>query len=120
VYISASCFLFCQASNNRSQKYYGTMIFLSSAVGDVAKLSTAHTTSAISVSSALVQALPDESGWTPLLWASGGHYFRDSSVLRLLLEHGADINVGNQFGKTPLYLTSFNGALVAGGCAPDA
>jgi ankyrin repeat protein len=35
----------------------------------------------------------DEDGWTPLLWASRGHNSKDGSVVRLLLEHGADINV---------------------------
>jgi ankyrin repeat protein len=34
----------------------------------------------------------DKFGWTPLLRTSQGHYFKDGSVLRLLLEHGADIN----------------------------
>jgi hypothetical protein len=53
----------------------------------------------------------DESGSTPLLWASGGHNFKDGSVLRLLLEHGADINVQNRLGWTPLHLASINGAL---------
>jgi len=48
---------------------------------------------------------------TPLLWVSGGHYFKDGSVLRFLLAHGADINVQNQFGETPLHFASFNGAL---------
>jgi ankyrin repeat protein len=56
----------------------------------------------------------DESGSTPLLWASGGHYFKDGSVLRLLLEHGADINVQNQLGWSPLHLASINGALDVG------
>ena len=53
----------------------------------------------------------DEDGWTPLLWASGRHNFKDGSVLRLLLEHGADINVQNRVGRTPLHRASFNGAL---------
>jgi hypothetical protein len=53
----------------------------------------------------------DEYGWTPLLSASGGHHFKDASVLRLLLEHGADINVQGQLGQTPLYWASYNGAL---------
>jgi ankyrin repeat protein len=50
-------------------------------------------------------------GSTPLLLASGGHNFKDGSVLRLLLEHGADINVQNQIGLTPLHWASINGAL---------
>jgi uncharacterized protein len=52
----------------------------------------------------------DKAGWTPLFWASRGRYFKDGSVLRLLLDHGADINVQNQFGWTP-YWASTNGAL---------
>ena len=50
-------------------------------------------------------------GSTPLLLASGGYYFKDGSVLRLLLEHGADVNVQNRIGWTPLLMASFNGAL---------
>src|SRR6267154_2626322 len=34
----------------------------------------------------------DESGWTPLYWASRGRHFKDGSALRLLLERGADVN----------------------------
>jgi ankyrin repeat protein len=44
-------------------------------------------------------------------WASGGQYFKDCSVLRLLLEHGSDINVQNQTGLTPLQWASYKGAL---------
>jgi len=50
-------------------------------------------------------------GSTPLLLASGGFYFKDGSVLRLLLEHGADINVQNRIAWTPLIMASFNGAV---------
>jgi hypothetical protein len=53
----------------------------------------------------------DEDGWTPLLWASGGHNFKDGSVLRFLLDHGADINVQNRANRTALHRASFNGAL---------
>jgi hypothetical protein len=50
-------------------------------------------------------------GSTPLLSASAGHHFKDGSVLRLLLEHGADINVQSQSGRTPLHWASTYGAL---------
>jgi hypothetical protein len=53
----------------------------------------------------------DGGGWTPLFWASGGHNSEDGSVVRLLLEHGADINVQTRRGWTPLHYASFNGAL---------
>jgi hypothetical protein len=53
----------------------------------------------------------DENGSTPLHWASNGRYFKDGSVLRLLLQHGADINVQSQIGRTPLHWASFNGML---------
>jgi ankyrin repeat protein len=53
----------------------------------------------------------DESGSTPLLWASRSHYANDGSVLRLLLEHGADVNAQNQIGLAPLHWASLNGAL---------
>jgi ankyrin repeat protein len=43
--------------------------------------------------------------------ASGGHNFKDGSVVRLLLEHGADINAQNQIGRTPLHWASIKGAL---------
>jgi hypothetical protein len=53
----------------------------------------------------------DGGGWTPLFWATQGHRFKDGSVFRLLLEHGADINVQSQTGRTPLHWASFNGRL---------
>jgi len=53
----------------------------------------------------------DEYGWTPLHWASEGPNPKDGSVVRLLLEHGADINAQNQFGWTPLLWASYYGAL---------
>ena len=53
----------------------------------------------------------DVDGWTPLHWASGRYNFEDGSALRLLLEHGADINVQNRVGRTALHRASFNGAL---------
>jgi hypothetical protein len=52
-----------------------------------------------------------ESGWTPLLMASEGRNSKDGSVVRFLLEHGADINVVNQFGRTPLHEASHYGPL---------
>jgi Ankyrin repeats (3 copies) len=59
----------------------------------------------------------DNYGYTPLDWASRGHNFKDGSVLRLLLEHGAVINVQEKNGWTPLHTASVWGA---GGCAPTA
>jgi ankyrin repeat protein len=53
----------------------------------------------------------DGQGWTPLHWASDGRYFKDGSVLRLLLDHGADINVRDRSGWTPLHEASSEGAL---------
>jgi hypothetical protein len=52
-------------------------------------------------------------GWTPLFWASGRHYSNDDSVLRLLLEHGADVNAQGRDGRTPLNGASSCGALGA-------
>jgi ankyrin repeat protein len=54
-----------------------------------------------------------EFGTTPLLMAVDGRNFKDGSVLRLLLEHGADVNVPNGSGWTPLQRASYNGALEA-------
>jgi ankyrin repeat protein len=53
----------------------------------------------------------DEDGSTPLFWALKGRYFKDGSVLRLLLEHGADIHAQSLGGWIPLHWASFNGAL---------
>ena len=52
-----------------------------------------------------------ESGSTPLHWASTSLHFKASSVVRLLLEYGADINVRNQKGQTPLHWASSGGML---------
>ena len=52
----------------------------------------------------------DEQGETPLHWATTGDNFKDGSVLRLLLEHGADINAQGQTGRTPLHVASQFGA----------
>jgi ankyrin repeat protein len=53
----------------------------------------------------------DEDGSTPLFWVLKGRYFKDGSVLRLLLEHGADMNAQSLGDWIPLHLASFNGAL---------
>jgi hypothetical protein len=53
----------------------------------------------------------DESGSTPLHDASEGHNFKDGSVFRLLLEHGADVNAQSQIGRTPLHMASLMGKL---------
>ena len=54
----------------------------------------------------------DEDGWTPLIWASGGHHFKGGSVLRLLLERGADVNARtSDNGFTPLHRASAYGSL---------
>jgi ankyrin repeat protein len=50
---------------------------------------------------------------TPLLWASEGLNIEDGSILRLLLERGADINAQNRIGRTPLYVASKGGVLEA-------
>jgi ankyrin repeat protein len=53
----------------------------------------------------------DEHGATPLHSASDSPYFKDGSVLRLLLEHGADIHVQTKTGRTPLHWASWRGTL---------
>ena len=52
-----------------------------------------------------------ESGSMPLHWALRGHNLKDGSVLRLLLENGANVNAQNQDGRTPLHVASFDGVL---------
>ena len=53
----------------------------------------------------------DEDGWTPLGWASRGRTFEDGSVIRLLLERGADVNSrADDDGFTPLHRASAYGA----------
>jgi Ankyrin repeats (3 copies) len=53
----------------------------------------------------------EDDGSTPLLCASRGRNSKDGSVVRLLLEHGADINVQGHSGWTPLHWASHYGAL---------
>jgi len=58
----------------------------------------------------------DQDEWTPLYWASDGRYFKDGSVLRLLLERGADVNArARAFDfddfTTPLHRASAYGAV---------
>jgi hypothetical protein len=53
----------------------------------------------------------DEYGRTPLLFASGGRNSKDGSVVRLLLEHGADVNAQSQAGWIPLHRASYYGPL---------
>jgi hypothetical protein len=51
-------------------------------------------------------------GETPLHWASNGYNPSDGPAIRLLLEHGADINVQNyRFWTTPLHRAAEHGAL---------
>jgi hypothetical protein len=55
----------------------------------------------------------DDAGWTPLRWALRSPKFKDGFVLRLLLEHGEDINAQGSGGWTPLHWASYNGKLDA-------
>jgi ankyrin repeat protein len=48
---------------------------------------------------------PSRDGMTPLLWAAQAN---DVEVSRLLLESGADANLGNRYGITPLWLAATN------------
>ena len=60
---------------------------------------------------AYINAREEQGGETPLYWASRGQNSKDGSVVRLLLEHSADINVQTDEGVTPLHQASYNGAL---------
>ncbi len=48
---------------------------------------------------------PGRDSMTPLLWASEAN---DSKIARLLLDAGADANLGNRYGITPLWLAATN------------
>ena len=50
-------------------------------------------------------------GGTSLFDASEGEYLQDGSILRLLLEHGAEINAQKKDGQSPLHRASRKGAL---------
>ena len=52
-------------------------------------------------------------GQTPLHFASKDGTFKDGSVVRFLLEHGADINMENHAGWTALHIASSEGELEA-------
>ena len=60
---------------------------------------------------AYINVKEEDGGQAPLYWASRGQNSKDSSVVRLLLEHGADINVRTDGGRTPLHTASYRGAL---------
>lgn len=57
----------------------------------------------------------DEDGWTPLILAAGNNTEEHSSEMRrnktveLLLSKGANINLCNNIGVSPLYIASLNG-----------
>jgi ankyrin repeat protein len=53
----------------------------------------------------------NEWGFTPLHMASGSGHGKDGSVVRFLLEHGADVNARSRGGQTPLHDASYGGAL---------
>ena len=57
----------------------------------------------------------EEDRWTPLHFASGSRYSKTGSVqvsvVRLLLERGADINARDATGWTPLHQASYSGAV---------
>jgi ankyrin repeat protein len=46
---------------------------------------------------------PDDSGYMPVHIASDARSVNHTEIVRLLIEHGADINVKNRVGHTPLY-----------------
>ncbi len=47
--------------------------------------------------------------WTPLHWALNNHKDKDGFIVRLLLEHGANVNALTKGGLTPLHLASQSG-----------
>ena len=51
-------------------------------------------------------AYPDRYGETPLSKAANNG---DFLVVKMLLEHGADVNKANNYAQTPLYAASYNG-----------
>ena len=55
----------------------------------------------------------DEDGWTPLNRGLRSPHVKSSSVFRLLLERGADVNARGPNGQTPLHEASENVMLEA-------
>jgi ankyrin repeat protein len=47
----------------------------------------------------------DQYGWTPLMWAVGGHHV---NIVRVLLNHGADAHLADKNGVTALMLARQN------------
>ena len=47
-------------------------------------------------------------GWTPLI-AACVHFDNDTNVIQFLVESGADVNLADQNGKTPLIWLTFKG-----------
>jgi uncharacterized protein len=45
----------------------------------------------------------DKEGWTALMHAASGGR---TAIVKLLLQHGADVNAANNHGATPLYAAS--------------
>jgi 26S proteasome non-ATPase regulatory subunit 10 len=48
----------------------------------------------------------DEDGWTPLLWAA---LKNKTEVAKVLLAHGAQVNVRNRGGRTAIYYARYKG-----------
>jgi Ankyrin repeats (3 copies)/Ankyrin repeats (many copies) len=71
----------------------------------------------LEVARILIECVPahvnarSDNGSTPLYWASESRNFNDGSVIRLLHDHGADINLQNKERGTPLHRASQKGTL---------
>jgi ankyrin repeat protein len=74
-------------------------------LADAARLGKVASVRALIASDSAAVDTPGRDGMTPLLWAAQAN---DVDMARMLLDAGADANLGNRFGITPLWMAATN------------